>query len=60
VTALPDRGFAFDQAPGQAPLITDRLSVKIIKDPKLEPLSEFKLKRKNTQNTVGLVPNAQT
>ena len=56
VTHLPDRGFAFAQEPGNAPLITERLSVKIIKDPKLESLAEFTKKRKNSSKTANIVP----
>lgn len=48
ITNLPDRGFAFDQAPGNTPQITERLSVKIIRDPKVESLAEL---RKNSTFT---------
>ena len=59
ITNLPDRGFAFDQAPGNAPQITDRLSVKIIRDPKVESLADFQHKRKNSNFTSNQAAKSQ-
>jgi hypothetical protein len=59
VTHLPDRGFAFAQEPGNAPMITERLSVKIIKDPKLESFADFTKKRKTFTMTTNIGARSQ-